>query len=68
MNDRRPAPDTHDTSEAMLTVDELAGRWKVSPRTVIRVLQRGEFPYFRIGRQIRIRVSDILNFEKKNMK
>ena len=37
-----------------LTIPETAQRWKVSARTVRRMIQRGELPTFRVGRQIRV--------------
>jgi len=59
---------THGNTETVLTVEELADRWKVSARTVSRMLQKGELPHFQIGRQIRIRLSDILAYEKNKMR
>ena len=45
-----PRPMTAST----LTIPETAQRWKVSARTVRRMIQRGELPTFRVGRQIRV--------------
>lgn len=39
----------------LVTVDELAKRLKVHPRTIQRVIQREELPAIRIGRQWRFR-------------
>ena len=39
----------------LITVEELAQRLKVHPRTIQRVIQRKELPAIRIGRQWRFR-------------
>lgn len=36
------------------TLAELARKWKVSRRTIEREVVRGNLPYFRVGRQIRV--------------
>jgi excisionase family DNA binding protein len=50
--------------ERLLTVAELAKRWQTSERTVTRVIKRGDLPHVRIGRQIRLRRSDVMAYEK----
>ena len=37
----------------LLTINEVAHREHVSPRTVRRQIESGELPYYRIGRAIR---------------
>jgi putative molybdopterin biosynthesis protein len=37
-----------------LTTSEVSERLQVSPRTVQRLIQRGELKAFRVGRQVRI--------------
>jgi excisionase family DNA binding protein len=51
---------TRDTREAneepkqLLTVNQLAYRWQVSPRTIRRRIKNGKIPVIRIGRAVRI--------------
>jgi excisionase family DNA binding protein len=42
--------------QQLLTVGELAKRWKVSTRTIRRQIASGEITVVRIGRAVRIRV------------
>lgn len=41
--------------ETMLTVDEVAAIFNVSPRTVLRLIDAGEIQALRVGRQWRFR-------------
>ncbi len=41
--------------ETMLTVDEVAAIFNVSPRTVLRLIEAGEIQALRVGRQWRFR-------------
>jgi excisionase family DNA binding protein len=41
-------------SQRLLTVDQLADRWQVSPRTIRRMIKNGQIPVIRIGRAVRI--------------
>jgi excisionase family DNA binding protein len=47
-----------------LTLDDVAARWGVSPRTVQRLVRRGALRCLRIGRQMRFRPEDIAAYEK----
>jgi excisionase family DNA binding protein len=40
--------------ERLLTVDQLAELWQVSPRTVRRMIADGRLPVVRLGRAVRI--------------
>ena len=50
------------TDDGLLTVDELAEWWKVSPRYIRMLLNRKELPYFKLGRVVRIRKHDAQNY------
>ena len=41
----------------LLTVDELAECWRVSPRTIRRKIAQNQIPVIRIGRSVRIHPS-----------
>jgi excisionase family DNA binding protein len=43
----------------LLTINEVARQENVSPRTVRRQIVRGDLPYYRIGRAIRISPEDL---------
>lgn len=45
--------------KALLTLEEAASILSLSPRTLSRLLRRGEIPTVRIGRLVRIRTADI---------
>jgi excisionase family DNA binding protein len=40
--------------ERLLTVDQLAELWQISPRTVRRMMADGRLPIVRLGRAVRI--------------
>jgi excisionase family DNA binding protein len=46
----------------LLTINEVARREQVSPRTVRRQIESGDLPHFRIGRVIRISLEDLATF------
>jgi excisionase family DNA binding protein len=48
------------------TIDEIAERWDVSPRTVQRQIKSGALRSHRIGRLRRISDADAEDFLKKN--
>ncbi|WP_088289402.1 helix-turn-helix domain-containing protein [Kineosporia sp. A_224] len=43
----------------LLAVDEVAERFRSSEKHVRRMIRRGELPCVRIGRLVRVRVSDV---------
>lgn len=45
--------------KALLTLEEAASILSLSPRTLSRLLRRGEIPTVRIGRLVRIRTADV---------
>ena len=49
----------------LLTINEVARREYVSPRTVRRQIENGELPYYRIGRAIRISEEDFAAFLRR---
>jgi excisionase family DNA binding protein len=55
-----PAPVT------FLTVEELASRWKVNPRTVRRMIECGRLRGIRIGPQLRIATDVIERYEARH--
>ena len=46
----------------LLTTQEVATKLNVSQRTVKRLIQRGELPIIKIGRNIRIQKTDVFAF------
>jgi excisionase family DNA binding protein len=50
---RDPAPDAQ-RLEWLLTVDQLAEVWQVSPRTIRRMISKNQIPVIRVGRAVRI--------------
>jgi excisionase family DNA binding protein len=56
-------PTTPGTAPAFLTVKELADRWKLSTRSVWRLIADGRLRVHRIGRLVRIALADIVLFE-----
>lgn len=51
------------SSSALLTADELAGRWKVSKAQVYRLARDGRVPTVAIGRYYRFRLASIEAWE-----
>ena len=47
------------TTEQMVTVEEAARITACHPVTIRRMIQRGELPALRVGRQYRVRLSDL---------
>jgi excisionase family DNA binding protein len=47
------------TDEEYFTTTELAKLLKITQRTVYRLMERGDLPYYEIGRAKRFRKSDI---------
>lgn len=50
------------TSEDVLTVPEVAEYLRVTTKTVYALIQRGALPSFRVGRVLRCRRCDVMNF------
>lgn len=50
------------TSDEILEVKEVAKMFKVHPRTITNMVERGELKAFRVGNLLRFRKSDIENF------
>jgi len=46
-------------SDRLLTAREVAGTLRVSTMTVYRLIRRGELPAVRVGRNYRVRASDL---------
>ncbi len=52
-------------TNAVLTVGEVAARWRVSRMTVYRLVHDGVLPSLLVGRSIRIRVDDVHRYESQ---
>lgn len=51
--------------EALFTTNDLAARWRVTPKYVADLRQRGEGPLvLRLGRCVRYRLAEILAWEE----
>ena len=46
-----------------LTPKELAARWRLGRSTVYELLARGELPYYRLGKTVRIALADVETYE-----
>jgi excisionase family DNA binding protein len=51
-------------SKSFLTLQDLAARWRISVRSVRRIVARGELKVHRIGNQIRVSPDDVAAYEK----
>ena len=51
--------DNDSTSSAFLTTEEVIDFLRVNPRTVYRLIQAGDLPAVRVGRQWRFRRTDL---------
>lgn len=60
------SPAGADAPHALLTLNEVAARWRVHRKTVIRLLSRGEIEGLRIGGQIRVRAESVEAYEAAN--
>ena len=71
MNHREPSPVVQDIAESgpILTKQELARRWKVSTDTIDELTRDRVHGVrsFRVGRQVRFRICDVEEFEKRNL-
>lgn len=52
------------TASQLLTAEQLADRWQVTPGQVYRLAREGSLPVVRIGRYKRFRVDAILAWEQ----
>ena len=55
-----------ETTDEILTVPEVADYLKLSRSKMYRMVQKGEIPYIKIGRNIRIRRNDLLTWIEAN--
>jgi excisionase family DNA binding protein len=51
------------TQKTMLTVDELAQRWGVNPRTIYSAIEKKQIVALRVGRLVRISLSHVEHLE-----
>jgi len=63
--DRLLDRDVEDSSQLM-TLRDVARRWKTSERTVQRIVATGTLPYIRVGRQLRFRLEDVEDWERRH--
>ncbi len=52
--------------ETILTIPEVARYLKISKSKIYYLVQRGEIPYIRIGRNVRIKESDLMKWLDKH--
>jgi hypothetical protein len=65
--DDRPKPDPSSGAETFLTEQELAARWKVSPKTLRNARVAGRLIEFvKIGHLVRYRLSTVIALEEQN--
>jgi excisionase family DNA binding protein len=50
------------SGDRLLTVAEVAGTMRVSNMTVYRLIKSGELPALRVGKNYRIRESDVISY------
>lgn len=61
-----PPAAANDQDGAILTVSEVAARWRVSRHTVVAAIRAGRLQAFRVGnRHNRIREAEVLRFERE---
>jgi hypothetical protein len=64
--DDRPKPKSS-CDEAFLTDEELAARWKLSPKTLRNARVTGRLiGHVKIGRSVRYRLSEVIAYETQN--
>lgn len=54
------------TDVALLRLDEVASRLKVSMSTVRRLIRRNDLKAVRVGRQLRVRPADLNTYLQRN--
>lgn len=52
-------------TEQMLTVAEIAAKFKLSKMTIYRLVNSGAIPALRVGRSLRIEEADLENYMRK---
>ena len=52
----------------LYSIDQIADRWRVSGKTVRRLIDRGDLRHVRIGGQKRLRPEDVLEYETRERK
>ena len=57
-------PKENPVSPTMMTVEELAKRWAVGPRTIYGMIERREIVALRVGRLVRISRSHVEHLEQ----
>jgi excisionase family DNA binding protein len=62
----RPSTRRNRSAGNLRSIDELAERWDVSPRTVRRQIKSGALRAHRIGRLVRISDADAEDFLEQN--
>jgi excisionase family DNA binding protein len=60
-----PKP-TEQTPERLLRLEDLAARWRVSPRSIQRLVKAHRLVAVRIGNQLRLKADEIARFEATN--
>jgi hypothetical protein len=66
---RDGSPAGHAETEVFLTEQELAGRHQRSVRTIRNLrVSGGYIPFVKIGRHVRYRLSDVIAYEKANLR
>ena len=50
----------------LMTVDEVATYLQIHPRTIMRMVDRGELPVVRLGKSVRFEVEAVRQFVEAN--
>jgi len=48
-----------------LSTADVAARWDVSTDTVRRLIRRGDLAALKVGRNVRIRLADLIEYEQR---
>jgi excisionase family DNA binding protein len=52
------------SEDEWMRCEDVAARWKLTPREVQRMVARGQIPHLRVGRLIRISARAVADFER----
>jgi excisionase family DNA binding protein len=63
---RSPAAEATPAAASLLTLAAVAARLAVCPRTVRRLIDRGELPHVRVGHAMRVAEPDLAEFIARN--